>query len=78
MSAKAVGLGNLGGDINSNEKELYLVVNVSQRQVTKSFRMLDEPCYQPGAVADRSEPPPPLNYKMEGHDEALGVSSCDR
>ncbi|KAK4049123.1 hypothetical protein OIO90_005593 [Microbotryomycetes sp. JL221] len=51
VSARAPGLGNLGGDVTSNEKELYLI---------------------PGAMSDRSEPPPPLQYKMEGADDALG------
>lgn len=46
-------MGNLGGDVHSNEKELFLIVN-------------------PGASVQRSEPPPPLHYKMEGMDEALG------
>ncbi|KAM0787812.1 hypothetical protein ACM66B_003866 [Microbotryomycetes sp. NB124-2] len=54
VSARATGLGNLGGDVSSPERELFLVVN-------------------PGAISDRSEPPPPLQYKMEGHDEALGL-----
>ncbi|ORY92839.1 hypothetical protein BCR35DRAFT_298408 [Leucosporidium creatinivorum] len=51
--AKARGLGNLGGDIHSNEKELFLIVN-------------------PGASMSTSAPPPPLHYKMEGLDDALG------
>ena len=66
--------------MNSSERELFLVVNVSSNQSDelRGRVMLTTLDMQPGAMADRSEPPPPLQYKMEGLDEALGVSSRPR
>lgn len=76
MIARAGGLGNLGGDIVSNEKELFLIVNVGRLGLPPTTSVDMDSLTQPGALLEASAPPPPLHYKLEGIDQTLGVSQA--
>lgn len=74
--AKAKGLGQLGSDVLSPEKPLFLIVNVSRRArqsctiVTR--RLKSNRPRQPGG-SGANMPPPPLDHKFEGMLDDLGV-----
>lgn len=70
--AKAKGLGQLGSDVLSAEKPLFLIVNVSVEALNQAAK-LTSTLPQPGG-AGANMPPPPLDHKFEGMLDDLGVS----
>lgn len=73
VTAKAKGLGQLGGDILSPSRRLILIVNVSSPICVLSSYSLTLPHPRQPGGAGANEPPPGLNQRYEGVVDELGV-----